>query len=107
MVSTGWSCSICPSAGRTIPAVNVEIFLQRTLNYAFLRHEDAKVADTLAQSALDCIGNACEFDLNFRTQRVADLAGKPLKGQKIHTYCAGLLLVCAQQTARPRSDFFP
>jgi len=96
-----------PERGTTIPAVNVEIFLQRTLNYAFLRHEDAKVADSLAQSALDCIGNACEFDLNFRTQRVADLAGKPLKGQKIHTYCAGLLLVCAQQTARPRSDFFP
>ncbi len=96
-----------PERGTTIPAVNVEIFLQRTLNYAFLRHEDSKVAESLAQAGLDCIGNACEFDLNFRTQRVAELAGKPLKGQKIHTYCAGLLLVCAQQTDRPRTDFFP
>lgn len=96
-----------PERGTTIPAVNVEIFLQRTLNYAFLRHEDAKVAESLAQAGLDCIGNACEFDLNFRTQRVAELAGKSLKGSKIHTYCAGLLLACAQQTERPRDDFFP
>jgi hypothetical protein len=96
-----------PERGTTIPAVNVEIFLQRTLNYAFLRHDDPKVADSLAQSGLDCIGNACEFDLNFRTQRVSDLAGKSLKGTRIHTYCAGLLLICAQQTDRPRTDFFP
>ena len=96
-----------PERGTTIPATNVEIYLQRTLNYAFLRHEDAVVATTLATAAQDCIGNACEFDLNFRTQRVAELAGKPLKGEKIHTYCAGLLLIAAQQTKAPRSDFFP
>lgn len=96
-----------PERGTTIPAVNVEIFLQRTLNYAFLRHEDPAVAAALAQAGLECIGNPCEFDLNFRTQRVASLTGKSLKGAKIHTYCAGLLLVCAQQTERPRTDFFP
>jgi hypothetical protein len=96
-----------PERGTTIPAVNVEIFLRRTLNYAFLRHEDTIVAETLAQSGLDCIGNPCEFDLNFRTARVAELAGKSLKGAKIHTYCAGLLLLCSQQTERPRTDFFP
>src|SRR4029077_16502182 len=52
-------------------------------------------------------GNPAEFDLNFRTDRIADLKNVDLRGHKIHTYCAGLLLLCAQQTGLPREVFFP
>ena len=61
----------------------------------------------MGAAAASVIGNPSEFDLNFRTDRVLELAEKPLKGQKIHTYCAGLLLLCALQTGRPRAEFFP
>ncbi|MGC4005651.1 MAG: hypothetical protein QM811_22035 [Pirellulales bacterium] len=84
-----------PERGTNIPATNIEIYLQRTLNYVFLRHPDPKIAGVLATAAADCIGNPSEFDLNFRTDRVTALLGKPLKGAKIHTYCAGFLLVGA------------
>jgi len=90
-----------------MPATNIEIFLQRTLNYVFLRHPDPQAARQMGQAAASMIGNPTEFDLNFRTDRVAELKGKPLAGQKIHTYCAGLLLVCTQQTSLPRETFFP
>jgi hypothetical protein len=53
------------------------------------------------------IGNPAEFDLNFRTDRVLELAGQPLAGKKIRTYCAGLLLLCGLATDRPREEFFP
>ncbi|HKD36456.1 MAG TPA: hypothetical protein VKB78_06635, partial [Pirellulales bacterium] len=87
-----------PERGTSMPATNVEIFLQRTLNYVFLRHPDPETAKKMGQAAASMIGNPTEFDLNFRTDRVTELKGKPLAGQKIHTYCAGLLLVCAQET---------
>jgi hypothetical protein len=90
-----------------MPATNVEIFLQRTLNYVFLRHPDPEAAKKMGQAAAAMIGNPTQFDLNFRTDRVAELKGKPLAGQKIHTYCAGLLLVCAQETSLAREAFFP
>jgi hypothetical protein len=38
---------------------------------------------------------------------VLELKGQPLAGRKIHTYCAGLLLVCALQSPAERSEFFP
>jgi hypothetical protein len=79
----------------------------RTLHYVFLRHDDPAVCETMGQAALDIIGNESQFDLTFETRRVAALRGKPLKGQRIHTYCAGFLLVCAQQTSAPREEFFP
>jgi len=93
--------------GASIPATNVDIFLQRTLNYVFLRHPDPAVAQKMGQAAAAIIGNPAEFDLNFRTDRIADLKNVDLRGQKIHTYCAGLLLLCAQQTGVPREVFFP
>lgn len=96
-----------PERGTSMPATNVEIFLQRTLNYVFLRHPDREAAKKMGQAATAMIGNPTQFDLNFRTDRVAELKGKPLAGQKIHTYCAGLLLVCAQETSLPREAFFP
>src|SRR5262249_30222395 len=75
--------------------------------YMFLRHPDAAVAKKMAEAAVSIIGNPSEFDLNFRTENVLPLQGKRLAGQKIKTYCAGLLLLCAQETTRPRDDFFP
>jgi hypothetical protein len=93
--------------GTSIPATNVETFLDRTLNYVFLRHPDPAVAQKMAEAATSIIGNPAEFDLNFQTDRIAALKGMSLAGQKIHTYCAGLLLLCAQQTDQPREVFFP
>ncbi|HEY2881968.1 MAG TPA: hypothetical protein VGJ15_06030 [Pirellulales bacterium] len=96
-----------PERGTTMPATNVDTFLQRTLHYVFLRHTDPEVAAKLGAAAADTIGNPTEFDLNFRTDRIAALKGMLLKGEKIHTYCAGFLLVCAQAANQPRDDFFP
>jgi hypothetical protein len=96
-----------PERGAHIPATNVDAYLSRTLHYVFLRHDDPDVCKTMGQAAGDIIGNESQFDLTFETSRVAALRGKPLKGQRIHTYCAGFLLVCAQQTSAPREDFFP
>ena len=96
-----------PERGTRIPATTIDTYVQRTLNYMVLRHDDEKVARQMADAARSVIGNESQFDLNFRTERLAPLKGKPLKGKKIHTYCAGLLLLCGQQTAEPRSAFFP
>lgn len=96
-----------PEHGSRIPAANVETYLQRTLHYVFLRRPDAATARQLGDAAREIIGNECQFDLNFRTERVLALAGQPLGDRKIHTYCAGLLLLCALQTDAPREEFFP
>ena len=96
-----------PERGTSMPATNVETFLDRTLNYVFLRHPDPDVAHKMGEAAATMIGNPTEFDLNFRTDRIAALKGKPLHGEKIHTYCSGLLLLCAEQTGLPREVFFP
>lgn len=93
--------------GTNIPATNVDAFLDRTLNYVFLRHPDPAVARKMGEAAAAMIGNPAEFDLNFRTDRIAALKGVPLAGKKIHTYCAGLLLLCAEQTSEAREAFFP
>ncbi len=96
-----------PERGDRIPATNIEAYLERTLHYCFLRHPDPAVAGPMAKAARDVIGNESQFDLNFLTSRVLDLKGQPLVGRKIHTYCAGLLMVCALQTPADRSEFFP
>jgi len=96
-----------PERGDRIPATNVEAYLERTLHYCFLRHPDPAVAQPMAKAARDVIGNESQFDLNFLTSRVLELKGQPLAGRKIHTYCAGLLMVCALQTPADRSEFFP
>ena len=92
--------------GRHIPATNVDLFLQRTLHYTFLRHEDPAVGRKMADVARQVIGNPCRFDLNFRTQRVIQEKGQPLSGREIHTYCAGFLILCAQETGVPLEQFF-
>jgi hypothetical protein len=96
-----------PERGTRIPATTIDTYVQRTLNYIVLRHPDTRVARTMADAARSVIGNPSQFDLNFRTQRLAPLKGKPLQGKKIHTYCAGLLLLCGQQSTETRTNFFP
>jgi hypothetical protein len=96
-----------PERGARIPATTVDTYLTRTLHYVFLRHEDPAVGARMGQAAVDLIGNEAQFDLTFRTSRVQALQGKPLKGAAIHTYCAGLLLLCAQAAGVPRAEVFP
>ena len=96
-----------PEQGTTMQVTNVDLFVQRTLHYVVLRHEDAGVAKTMGLRARSTIGVATRFDLNFRTDRVLALQGQELAGRKIDTYCAGLLLLCAQETGRDRREFFP
>ncbi len=96
-----------PERGTSIPATTVDTYVKRSRHYLFLRHDDSAVAKKLGDAAASLIGNPSQFDLNFRTDRVLELANQPLAGKKIHTYCAGLLLLCALQTGQPREQFFP
>ena len=96
-----------PERGSRMPATTVDTFVKRTRHYVVLRHEDREVARKMGEAATTMIGNETQFDLNFRTRRVMDMAGKALQGEKIHTYCAGLLLLCALQSGNQREDFFP
>ncbi len=86
---------------------NIETVLPRSLYYAIMRHEDPEIAKGMAEAAASVVGNPMKFDLNFDTSRVARYKGQPLAGTKIETYCAGILLICAQETPRPRDEFFP
>ncbi|MGC3965899.1 MAG: hypothetical protein QM775_00560 [Pirellulales bacterium] len=96
-----------PERGDRVPAVNVETYLERTLHYFFLRDDDAKAAAAMARAAGEVIDNPSQFDLNFRSDRVERLAKKSLADEKVHTYCAGLLLLCALQSDVPRAEYFP
>lgn len=96
-----------PERGTRLPATPVDTFVKRTLNYAFLRHDDPRIALRMAEVAASIVGNPSQFDLNFRIDRVERLRGQPLVGEKITTYCAGLLWLCGQETGRPRTEFFP
>jgi hypothetical protein len=92
---------------KTIIGKNVELMLPVPLYYAVLRHEDAQVCRKMSEVAASLIGNPMEFDLSFDLSAVSALQGEPLSGRKIKTYCAGLLLLCSQETGRPRHEFFP
>ncbi len=96
-----------PERGTHIPATNVESFVKRTRHYVFVRPQDAAAAETIAGVAREIIGNESVFDLKFRTAGVTGLKGQPKAGQKIETYCAGLLLLAAQETSLAREEFFP
>jgi hypothetical protein len=96
-----------PERGDKVPATNVDAYLARTLHFFFLRHPDPQVAGQMAGTAAAVIGNPTQFDLGFQNEHVRELKGKPLKGELIHTYCAGLLHLCAQETEAPLADFFP
>ena len=96
-----------PERGSHIPAINVDQYLDRTLHYFFVRHRDPTVGRRMGQVALSMVGNEIEFDLTFRTDRVKALKGQSLKGKRINTYCAGFLILCAQETGMPLDNFFP
>lgn len=96
-----------PERGDKVPATNVDAYLAQTLHFFFLRHPDPAVAGQMAGTAAAVIGNPTQFDLGFRNEHVRQLKGKPLQGELLHTYCAGLLHLCAQETESPLSDFFP
>jgi hypothetical protein len=96
-----------PERGTHIPATNVEVFVNRTRHFLFLRHPDADTARAMAQVAQSIIGNESVFDLHFRIANIAHLKGRPKRGEVIETYCAGLLLLCAQETQVPRERLFP
>lgn len=92
---------------RIIDGDNLDKDLRSAVHYAILRHEDPAVAAKMGEVAGTIVGNPMQFDLTFDTSKVLELKGQPLKGRTIVTYCAGLLLLCAQETGRPRSEFFP
>jgi hypothetical protein len=96
-----------PERQSRIPATNVDAYLKRTLHYLFMRHEDPRVAKQMSEAARKMIGNETQFDLSFDNRHVLALQGKDLADERIHTYCAGFLLLCAQTTSAPREDFFP
>lgn len=92
---------------RWIDGDNVDKDLASAIHYCVLRHEDPQVGKRMGEVAATLIGNEMEFDLTFDTAKVAALRGQDLRGKKIVTYCAGLLLLCAQETGLPREEFFP
>jgi len=96
-----------PEIGNVIPATPVDKFVERTLDYVIIRHENSDVSSTMGHIANSIIGNNSKFDLNFETEAIKSLKGTDLKGKRIEGYCAGLLLLCAQETDRPLKDFFP
>ena len=95
-----------PERGR-MPGTNIDTFVKRTRHYVIVRHDDPQIADKMGAIAGSLIGNETQFDLNFRTDRVFVLQGKPLAGAKIHTYCAGLLLLSALEAGAARGELFP
>jgi len=96
-----------PERGSTVPAINVDAYLERTLHYAFLRHPNRRVAQKLGRVAASLIGKEAQFDLTFQTQRVERVRGKLADMKRVHTYCAGFLLLCSQETVAPGHHFFP
>jgi hypothetical protein len=96
-----------PEVGNTIPATPVEKFVERTLDFVILRHHDAEALKTMGRVANTIIGNSSKFDLNFRTTEIENLKGQSLQKKRIDGYCAGLLLLCAQETGKSLQEFFP
>jgi len=96
-----------PERGTRMQATNLDVFVQRTLHFVVLRHNDESTARAMADRAREAIDCPTRFDLTFRTSRVDALRGRPLAGQTIHTYCAGLLLLCAQEGGDAREQLFP
>ncbi len=96
-----------PERGPRIPATTVDAYLARTLHFVFVRHEDPEAGQRMGEAAAAIIGNEAQFDLTFQTHRVRQLADRPLQDALIHTYCAGLLLICAQYAQLTQESLFP
>ena len=96
-----------PEVENAIPATPVEKFVERTLDFVILRHGDPGTLKKMGNVAKAVIGNKSKFDLNFRTTAIKKLRGQNLEKRLIEGYCAGLLLLCAQETQKPLKEFFP
>ena len=96
-----------PERGSTVPAINVDAYLERTLHYAFVRHPNKAIGRQLGAAAASLIGRPSQFDLTFKTSRVEAVRGKLKQMKRVNTYCAGFLLLCAQETNAPLHHFFP
>lgn len=92
---------------KIVLSTNVDAYVDGVTRYALLRSDDAAAAEKMAQVAASIIGNPAEFDLTFQTKNIERYKGQKLKGVKIKSYCAGIPLLCAQETSQPRSYFFP
>ena len=46
-----------PERGTTMPATNVDAFVNRSLHYVFLRHPDPAVAKKMGETAAEVIGS--------------------------------------------------
>ncbi|MGL4461520.1 MAG: hypothetical protein ACRC1K_05150, partial [Planctomycetia bacterium] len=76
-------------------------------HYMVLRHADRAVAAGIGAAAADVVDNPLQFDLQFDAAKLDALKGKPLRGAKVNTYCAGLPLLCADAAGLPRSATMP
>ena len=88
-------------------ATNIDAYVEGVTRYAILRCDDPVAGAKMGRTAASIIGNPAEFDLTFQTKNIEAYKGRPLKGQKIKAYCAGVPLLCAQETGLPRETFFP
>ncbi|MFT5525945.1 MAG: hypothetical protein ACI9G1_000019 [Pirellulaceae bacterium] len=96
-----------PERGATMPSTNFDSFLQGTVHYAVLRFDDQQVAEKMATVAQQLIGKPIVFDLQFQTNRLAQYKNNLNRLEFVHTYCAGLPYICAQETTAPIDQFFP
>jgi len=96
-----------PERGASVPATNLDAYLLRTLHYFFVRHRDPDVGHKMGQVARQLIGRKTQFDLKFETKRARALRGRLTEADTLNTYCAGFLLLCAQETDAPEKEFFP
>jgi hypothetical protein len=93
--------------GTHIRVSNVDVLIREYRHFLFLRHADAATARTMADVAGSILGNEAAFDFNYRIENVIALKGQSKEGKLIKSYCAGLLLLCGQETQVERSKLFP
>ncbi|MBY0521864.1 MAG: hypothetical protein K2R98_00610 [Gemmataceae bacterium] len=93
--------------GTHIRVTNVDVLIRQYRHYLFLRHPDTATAKTMADVAASILGNEAAFDLNYRIDNVVALKGQLKQGKLIKSYCAGLLLLCGQETNVARARLFP
>jgi len=93
--------------GTHIRVSNVDVLIREYRHFLFLRHPDAATARTMAEVAASILGNEAAFDLNYRIENVSALKGQSKQGKLIKSYCAGLLLLCGQETQIERARLFP
>jgi hypothetical protein len=96
-----------PERGAKMPATNIDSFLQETVHYSVLRFDDPAANKTMSEIARQLIGKPIVFDLQFQTDRISSSKGNLDKTEFVHTYCAGLPFICAQETSISIDQFFP